>query len=70
MQWKYSGCEILEGPENAHNDNKYLTGLIGEASDSAEPVDFGASMLRSVVRRRRDSSGQTQSWKSTTVFPS
>src|SRR5438046_2001339 len=54
MECRYSGCEILEALESAHNYNQYLTRLICEASDSRDIVDFGAGN-GTFAKRLRDS---------------
>ena len=52
MEAKYSGVEILEALESAHNYNAYLTTLIRESADSRELVDFGAG-VGTIARRLR-----------------
>ena len=42
MEAQYSGVDILEALENAHNYNDYLTRLIRESTGSKDLIDFGA----------------------------
>jgi SAM-dependent methyltransferase len=42
MEGQYSGVDILEALESAHNYNDYLTRLIRESSESKHVIDFGA----------------------------
>ena len=42
MEAQYSGVDILEALENAHNYNDYLTRLIRESTESKDLIDFGA----------------------------
>jgi SAM-dependent methyltransferase len=44
MEGQYSGVEILEALESAHNYNDYLTRLIRESTGSKELIDFGAGI--------------------------
>jgi SAM-dependent methyltransferase len=44
MEGQYSGVDILEALENAHNYNNYLTRLICESTDSKDLIDFGAGI--------------------------
>jgi len=44
MEGQYSGSEILEALESAHNYNDYLTRLVVESSTSRELIDFGAGV--------------------------
>ncbi|MFL6500390.1 MAG: class I SAM-dependent methyltransferase [Candidatus Udaeobacter sp.] len=42
MEGQYSGVDILEALESAHNYNDYLTRLICESTESKDLTDFGA----------------------------
>jgi SAM-dependent methyltransferase len=42
MEGQYSGVDILEALESAHNYNDYLTRLIRESAESKDLIDFGA----------------------------
>jgi hypothetical protein len=44
--WKrqYSGVDVLEALESAHNYNDYLTRLIRESTESKDLIDFGAGI--------------------------
>jgi SAM-dependent methyltransferase len=42
MEGQYSGVDILEALESAHNYNDYLTGLIQASTESKDLIDFGA----------------------------
>jgi SAM-dependent methyltransferase len=42
MEEQYSGVDILEALESAHNYNDYLTRLIRDSTESKNLVDFGA----------------------------
>ena len=42
MEGQYSGVDILEALESAHNYNDYLTRLIRESTESKNLIDFGA----------------------------
>lgn len=44
MEGQYSGVDILEALENAHNYNDYLVRLICESADSTDLIDFGAGI--------------------------
>jgi SAM-dependent methyltransferase len=44
MEAHYSGVDILEALENAHNYNDYLTGLVRELAESTDLIDFGAGI--------------------------
>jgi SAM-dependent methyltransferase len=44
MQGQYSGVDILEALESAHNYNDYLTCLIRESTESKDLIDFGAGI--------------------------
>ena len=44
MEGKYSGVDILEALESAHNYNDYLTRLICESTESKDLIDFGAGI--------------------------
>jgi SAM-dependent methyltransferase len=41
---QYSGVDILEALESAHNYNDYLTRLIRESTESTDLIDFGAGI--------------------------
>ena len=44
MEGQYSGVDILEALESAHNYNDYLTRLIRESTGSRDLIDFGAGI--------------------------
>jgi SAM-dependent methyltransferase len=44
MEGQYSGVDILEALESAHNYNDYLTRLIRESTESNVLTDFGAGI--------------------------
>jgi SAM-dependent methyltransferase len=44
MEGQYSGVDILEALESAHNYNDYLTSLIRESAESTDLIDFGAGI--------------------------
>jgi SAM-dependent methyltransferase len=44
MEGQYSGVDVLEALESAHNYNNYLTRLIRESTESKELIDFGAGI--------------------------
>src|SRR5215467_13782447 len=44
MEEQYSGVDILEALESAHNYNDYLTRLIRESTESKDLIDFGAGI--------------------------
>jgi SAM-dependent methyltransferase len=44
MEGHYSGVDILEALESAHNYNDYLTRLIRESAESTDLIDFGAGI--------------------------
>jgi SAM-dependent methyltransferase len=44
MEGQYSGVDILEALESAHNYNDYLTRLIRESTESKDVIDFGAGI--------------------------
>ena len=44
MEGQYSGVDILESLESAHNYNDYLTRLIRESAGSTDLIDFGAGI--------------------------
>ena len=54
MEGQYSGVDILEALESAHNYNDYLTRLIRESTESKDLIDFGAGTgtLRNVCARQ------------------
>jgi SAM-dependent methyltransferase len=44
MEGQYSGVDVLEALENAHNYNEYITRLVRESADSTDLIDFGAGI--------------------------
>jgi SAM-dependent methyltransferase len=44
MEGQYSGVDLLRALESAHNYNDYLTGLVRQAANSRDLVDFGAGI--------------------------
>jgi SAM-dependent methyltransferase len=44
MEEQYSGVDVLEALESAHNYNDYLTRLICESTESKDLIDFGAGI--------------------------
>src|SRR3954447_22644241 len=44
MEGQYSGVDILQALENAHNYNEYITRLVRESAESADLIDFGAGI--------------------------
>jgi len=44
MEERYSGVDVLEALESAHNYNDYLTRLIRESTESTDLIDFGAGI--------------------------
>ena len=44
MEERYSGVDVLEALESAHNYNDYLTCLICESTESKDLTDFGAGI--------------------------
>jgi SAM-dependent methyltransferase len=44
MEGHYSGVDILEALESAHNYNDYLTRLIRQSTESTDLIDFGAGI--------------------------
>ncbi len=44
MEERYSGVDVLEALESAHNYNDYLTRLIRESTESKNLIDFGAGI--------------------------
>ena len=44
MEEGYSGVDVLEALESAHNYNDYLTRLIRESTESKDLIDFGAGI--------------------------
>jgi SAM-dependent methyltransferase len=44
MEGQYSGVDVLEALESAHNYNDYLTRLIRESTGSKDLIDFGAGI--------------------------
>jgi SAM-dependent methyltransferase len=54
MEGQYSGVDILEALEGAHNYNDYLTRLIRESSESKHVIDFGAGTGTFAKRLREE----------------
>jgi 2-polyprenyl-3-methyl-5-hydroxy-6-metoxy-1,4-benzoquinol methylase len=44
MEGQYSGVDVLEALEGAHNYNDYLTRLIRQSTESRDLIDFGAGI--------------------------
>jgi SAM-dependent methyltransferase len=44
MEKLYSGVDILEALESAHNYNEYITRLVRESTESKDLIDFGAGI--------------------------
>jgi SAM-dependent methyltransferase len=44
MEGQYSGVDVLEALEGAHNYNDYLTRLIRQSTESTDLTDFGAGI--------------------------
>ena len=44
MEERYSGVDVLEALQGAHNYNDYLTRLICESTESKDLIDFGAGI--------------------------
>jgi SAM-dependent methyltransferase len=44
MEERYSGVDVLEALESAHNYNDYLTRLVCESTKSKDLIDFGAGI--------------------------
>ena len=44
MEGQYSGVDIPEALESAHNYNDYLTRLIRESAEATDLIDFGAGI--------------------------
>jgi SAM-dependent methyltransferase len=44
MEGQYSGVDILESLESAHNYNDYLTSLVRKSAESTDLIDFGAGI--------------------------
>ena len=44
MEGQYSGVDILEALESAHNYNDYITRLVRESTESKDLIDFGAGI--------------------------
>lgn len=57
MNAKYSGVDILEALESAHHYNDYLTGLVRDAANAREIIDYGAG-LGTFSKRLRDADYQ------------
>jgi SAM-dependent methyltransferase len=53
MEGQYSGVDILEALESAHNYNDYLTRLISESTEAKDLIDFGAGIGTFSKRLRR-----------------
>ena len=54
MEGQYSGVDILEALESAHNYNDYLTRLIRESTESKDLTDFGAGTGTFAKRLRKE----------------
>jgi SAM-dependent methyltransferase len=54
MEEQYSGVDILEALESAHNYNDYLTRLIRESTESKDLMDFGAGTGTFAKRLREE----------------
>jgi SAM-dependent methyltransferase len=54
MDRQYSGVDILEALESAHNYNDYLTCLIRESTASKDLIDFGAGTGTFAKRLREE----------------
>jgi SAM-dependent methyltransferase len=54
MEEQYSGVDILEALESAHNYNGYLTRLIRESTGSKDLIDFGAGTGTFAKRLREE----------------
>src|SRR5262245_17361471 len=54
MERQYSGVDILEALESAHNYNDYLTRLIRESTESKDLIDFGAGTGTFAKRLREE----------------
>ena len=54
MEGQYSGVDILEALESAHNYNDYLTRLIRESTESKDLIDFGAGTGTFAKRLREE----------------
>ncbi len=54
MEEQYSGVDILEALESAHNYNDYLTRLVRESTESKELLDFGAGTGTFAKRLREE----------------
>src|SRR5215471_12330597 len=54
MEGHYSGVDILEALESAHNYNDYITGLIRESTESKDLIDFGAGIGTFAKRLREE----------------
>ena len=54
MEGQYSGVDILEALESAHNYNDYLTRLIRESTESKDLTDFGAGTGTFAKRLREE----------------
>jgi SAM-dependent methyltransferase len=54
MEGQYSGVDILEALESAHNYNDYLTRLIRESTESKDLTDYGAGTGTFAKRLREE----------------
>ena len=54
MEGQYSGVDILEALESAHNYNDYLTRLVRGSTESRELIDFGAGTGTFAKRLREE----------------
>jgi SAM-dependent methyltransferase len=54
MEGQYSGIDILEALECAHNYNDYLTRLVCESTESKDLIDFGAGTGTFAKRLREE----------------
>ena len=66
MEGQYSGVDILEALESAHNYNDYLTRLIRESAESTDLIDFGAGIG---TFSKRLTYGRLQSWNASNRTP-
>ena len=53
MEEQYSGVDLLQALQSAHNYNDYLTGLVRQAATSRDLIDFGAG-IGTFAKRLRD----------------
>ena len=54
MESQYSGVDILEALESAHNYNGYLTRLVRESTESKDLIDYGAGTGTFAKRLREE----------------